>query len=119
MKNLKIYKRTIAILTASTLILMSGCSKQTEEAKKEKTKTEPCKHVTIYFEDKPVTFKECEGYELYANIGGYSGELSYDIKKDGQTLIKNGETNDYNSYEVYHVYADEIIDNESVQKAKK
>ena len=120
MKNLKIYKRAIAILTASTLILMSGCSKQTEETKKEKTKTEPCKHITIYFEDEPITFKECEGYQFEETTTGQrSGRLMYTIKKGDKIIIKDGYTNQYNEYGVYHEYADEIIENESVQKAKK
>ena len=116
MKNLKIYKRALAILTASTLVLMTGCGKS--EDKKKEPKIEPCEHLTIYFEDQPITFKECEGYELDTYAGASSGVLDYDIKKDGHILIENGETNDYNSYKVYHEYADEIINNESIQKVK-
>ena len=123
MKNLKIYKRALAVLTASTMVLLTGCmgnsSKKSEEVKKEEqkieTESEVCKHLTIYFEDQPITFKECEGYYIDDSFG--SGTLCYDIYKDDE-LILDGITNQYNIYDVYHDLADEIIEEESVQKVK-
>lgn len=117
MKNLKVYKRVLAILTASTLVLMSSCSKSNKEPKKEEPKA--CKHLVVYFEDQPITFKECEGYSFGTTaLYGYNSDLEYSIYKDGKNIIYDGSTNQFNFYEVYHEYADEIIDNESVQKAK-
>ena len=71
MKNLKVYRKAFAILTVSTLVLMTGCGKS--EDKKKEPKIEPCEHLTIYFEDQPITFKECEGYELDTYAGASSG----------------------------------------------
>ena len=116
MKNLKMYKRALAILTASTLVLMNGCGKSEDE--KKEPKIESCKHVTIYFEEEPVTFKECEGYIVDSYTVYKEGCLSYNIYKDNKLIIKNGYSNQYNEYEVYHEYADEIIKNESVEKSK-
>ena len=118
MKELKVYKKVVAILTASTLSLMTaGCGAKKEEQKEELTTT-LCKHVTVYFEDEPITFKQCEGYEIKARDGGYAAEIIYTVSKDGKILIDNGATSLYNVYNVNHDLADEIIENESVQKTK-
>ena len=117
MKNLKIYKSAIALLTATSILLLSGCSGSSDDNAKE-SKEKPCTHLTVYFGDQPITFKECEGYVIDAWDSSKGGELHYDIERDEHKLISNGFTNDYNLYDVYHSNADELIDEESVQKSR-
>ena len=64
---------------------------------------EPCRHLTVYFEDKLVTFKQCEGYDVDYSFS--YGRLIYTIEKEDTT-------NQFNKYEVYHNIADELIDEE-------
>ena len=80
MKNLKVYKRALALITATSILLLSGCSDEKKDENKEK---KLCQHTTIYFEDQPITIKECENYGeydvstlLHANV-----RLEYYIKK--------------------------------------
>ena len=120
MKNLKIYKSALAFATATSIFLLSGCiSSNSNNDNKEKTKNkeELCTHLTVYFEDKPVTFKECEGYDVSTKRFGSSSEIEYDIEKDGKDII-SGITTNYNNYHAYHSVADEILNQESVQKTK-
>lgn len=115
MKNFKIYKSVLAIITSASILLLSGCSSNTK--KEEKVKSEPCRHLTVYFEDEPVTFKECEGYDVSIEREVYSSEIQYKIKKDSG-IVFNGITPNYNSYSVYHDLDDELVENESIQKVK-
>lgn len=118
MKNLKIYKSSLALLTATSILLLNGCSASKNEIKENnETKEKACTHLTVYFEDSPVTFKECEGYDINYSFGNRSGKLSYTINKDG-SLIVEGVTQSYNQYDVNHSIADELIDEKSVQKVK-
>ena len=110
MKNLKIYKSALALLTATSLLLLCGCN-----GKKNEKGTESCSHLTVYFDDNPVTFKECEGYEIDYRFS--EGRLIYEIQKD-DTRILDGSTNEFNKYEVYHNETDALIDEESVQKSR-
>ena len=77
MKKLKLYKKAIAVTAAGSLVLLCGCSSKSNTNNEEttnQTKTGSCTHLTVYFEDKPITFKECEGYEISYEIilkGGY------------------------------------------------
>lgn len=112
MKKLKIYKKAVAALTLSTVVLFSGCTEGTNSQKN----SENCFHLTIYFEDKPVTFKECEGHEIDTTKSSVG--LWYSISNENDTLITDGYTNQYNCYYVNHNNADEIIDHSSVQKHK-
>ena len=114
MKNFKIYKSVLAIFTSASILLLSGCSGDSNN--KEKVKSQSCKHLTIYFEDEPITFKECDGYEIH--VGRVvSSEINYKIKKENKTIF-GGITTNYNSYSVYHDLADDIIENEAIQKVK-
>ena len=115
MKNFKIYKSVLAIFTSASILLLSGCSGDSNN--KEKVKSQSCKHLTIYFEDEPITFKECDGYEINVDREGYSSEINYKIKKENKTIF-GGITTNYNSYSVYHDLADDIIENEAIQKVK-
>ena len=119
MKNFKIYKSALALITSASIVLLSGCSSNTKkEEKKAEVSNKDCFHLTIYFEDEPITFKECDGYEISASTPVYSGECSYSIYKDEEKVL-SGTTSVYNEYFVYHNVADEIIENESIQKVKK
>lgn len=102
----------------ASFLLLTGCMGSSNDVTDKETKEKSCKHLTIYFADKPITFKECEGYDIDAWDSTKGGELHYDIKKDGNKIISSGYTNDYNLYEVYHSITDELISNESVQKVK-
>jgi hypothetical protein len=118
MKNFKIYKSALALITSASILLLSGCSSNTKkEEKKEQPKNEYCHHLTIYFEDEPITFKQCEGYEISASTPVYSGECSYSIYKDKEKVL-SGTTSVYNEYFVYHNVADNIIENKAIQKVK-
>lgn len=119
MKNLKIYKSALAILTATSILLLNGCStsKNNEENKSEtKGLNNHCSHLTVYFEEGPITFKECDGYEISAAIK--QSYLRYDIQKDEQEIISKGYTSNYSYNIVDHSVTDEIIDIESIQKSK-
>jgi len=118
MKNLKIYKSALALLTATSILLLCGCSSSKNENQENKTKDESaCTHLTVYFEDTPITFKECEGYDISTNMHGSSSEINYIIKKDNSVII-SGTTTMYNKYYIYHSVADELINQESIQKSK-
>ena len=110
MKNLKIYKSALALLTATSILLLCGCN-----SSKKDNKNDSCRHLTVYFEDSPVTFKECEGYEI-GEVYSY-GRLLYEVKKENQTFLSGG-TNQFNIYKVNHDTCDELINEESVQKTK-
>lgn len=120
MKNLQIYKSAIAGLSLASIALFSGCSLDSTEAKTSTPDeiSTKCSHLTIYFEDQPITFKQCEGYDI--NIVAYShgGHMQYSVSEDGKKIIYEGITTLANYYEVYHEVADEILDNESVQKTR-
>lgn len=112
MENLKIYKSALALVTATSILLLCGCN----SSKKENKETS-CTHLTVYFENKPVTFKECEGYDISTNMHGSSSEISYTIKKDNLKII-SGTTTIYNKYHIYHNVVDELLNQESAQKTK-
>lgn len=115
MKDLKIYKSAMALVLTGTITLFSGCSSSTNTEKEEKEVT--CRHLIIYFDDQPITFKECDGYNISTHRFGYSSEINYEIKKENKILF-NGTTTNYNSYCVDHEFADKNIQNESIQKTK-
>jgi len=117
MKNFKIYKSVLAILTSASILLLSGCSGDSnKEEKKAETTNKTCKHLTIYFEDEPVTFKECDGYSIGTTRDLYY--VDYQILKDNEKILE-GETQIENLYYINHNLADEIIENESIQKVEK
>lgn len=120
MKKLKLYKKAIAVIAAGSFVLFCGCSSKTNTNNEEITNPtkESCIHLTVYFEDKPITFKECEGYEINYEIILKGGYIRYDILKDDTKVISYGRTPIYNKYEVDHEVSDEIFDNESMQKFK-
>lgn len=117
MKNLKIYKSALAILTATSILLLSGCSG--ENKKDENKEKKLCQHITIYFEDKPITIKECENYGEYdvSTFLRTNSRLEYSIKKDENVII-SGVTSMYNISNVDHENNIEIFDNEVTQKTK-
>ena len=118
MKNFKFYKSALALLTAATITLMSGCSGELQTSEnKENKKSKPCMHLTIYFADEPITFKECEGYKISATDYSKDSDTEYTIKKDGEILF-SGITTLYNKYNVYHDTADKLIEVDSIQKVK-
>lgn len=112
MKNFKIYKSALALITSASILLLSGCS---STQKNEQQKNESCKHLTIYFEDEPITFKECDGYRIGTTRDLYY--VDYQILKDNEKILE-GETQIENLYYINHNVADEIIENESIQKIK-
>ena len=113
MKNLKIFQSATALFAAGSILLLSGCSSEQADDKKE---TKLCSHLTVYFEDTPITFKECEGYVISYDARLDGGIVKYNISKDGEIIISHGRTTVANKYLVNHDVADEIIDEESIQK---
>ena len=121
MKNLKVYKRVLSLLTASSLVLLCGCSFKSNTNNAEtlnQIKTETCTHLTVYFEDEPITFKECEGYKINSEVVLEGGYLKYNILKDDTAIISSGRTTRFNRYVVDHEISDKIFNNESIQKLK-
>ena len=74
--------------------------------------------MTIYFEDNPVTFKECYGYDISLRRFGDSSEIAYEIEKNNNEIL-SGITTMYNYYDVYHNVLDDLIDEESIQKTRQ
>ena len=74
-----------------------------------------CRHLTVYFGDTPITFKECDGYEIEVETS--YGRLLYEVEKENQKIL-TGTTNQYNTYRVDHNICNELIDEKSVQKTK-
>ena len=122
MKNLNIYKRTLALVTSASMLLLSGCSggtNNTKDISKQGRQDEYCLHFTVYFEDKPVTFKACDGYDVNYEGDLKGGLMKYGVSKDGNSIIRNNSyTSNFNAYYVNHNNADEIIDHPSAQKSK-
>lgn len=108
MKKIKIYKRALALLTASTISIFSGCSD-----KNIKSNENACMHLTVYFEDKTVTFKECEGYDILTY--NKDGMFKYRISKNGEKIVYEGWTNNFHYCEVNHKY-DNLIDELAKEK---
>ena len=108
MKKIKIYKSALAILTATTISLFSGCTD-----KNIKKSENACMHLTVYFEDKPITFKECEGYDIYTSNN--DGMLKYRISRNGEKIVYDGWTNSFHYCEVNHKY-DSLIDELASEK---
>ena len=115
MKNFKIYKSALALITSTSILLLCGCGSNAN--KENKTKSAPCTHLTIYFADEPITFKECGGYDISVNRYNTSGEIGYVIEKENKILF-NGVTSNYNNYTIYHDFVDDITQNESIKKLK-
>ena len=121
MKNLKIFKRATALFAAGSILLLSGCNAKTSTNNTETTDKPVinyCTHLTVYFGDTPITFKECEGYKIISSSRVDSGLITYNVTKDGTTVISNGRTTEFNKYLVNHDVVDQIIDEKSVQKTK-
>lgn len=97
MKKMKIYKSAFALLTATTISLFSGCSDRNI-----KSNENACMHLTVYFEDKPVTFKECDGYDICTS--DKDGMLKYRISRKGEKIVYNGWTNTFHYCEINHKY---------------
>ncbi len=117
MKKIKFYKSALSLLTATSMLLMSGCTGGKSEEQNEKV-PESCTHVTVYFENEAVTFKECDGYDIMYTYGRNSGKLSYQVFIQSDVLM-SGVTSQYNVYDVYHDIADEQLNIEPIQKIKK
>lgn len=110
MKKIKFYKSALSLLTTTSILLMSGCTGG--------KLPEKCIHVTVYFENEAVTFKECDGYDISYEYGKKSGKLIYTVSIQGDVLI-SGVTPQYNVYDVYHDIADEQLNIQPIQKIKK
>lgn len=104
MKNLKIYKKAIALTTIVGITLFSGCSSSNQQKNNGEVNS-VCHHMIVEFGDQPVIFRECDGYDIeYYN---YKGDITYKVSYDDETLI-NGSSNKTNYYEAIHSLTDEI-----------
>lgn len=118
--NIRINKKAISILALTTVTLFSGCSTGSKDENKsidEKSlKQEKHIHLIINF-DKPVVFRECEGFKIDGNIS--NGRLYYNISYDEKNFL-SGSTNDGNLYEVYNEeYAKKLEEQNNIQSAPK
>ena len=98
MKNIKIYKKTLSLLTATAISLtLSSCSRKKTITEQEKT-----------------TFKECEGYDLHIKSINHS-DCHYTISKNDEIYL-TGATTEFNYFTVNHnLYESE---NKAIQKSK-
>lgn len=119
LKQMRVYKSAVSLITATSFLLMSGCTGNSNQTEKEIVKEdESCKHLTVCFGGEPVTFKECDGYEIGYNYDVYSGVFRYSVYKNDTKLL-NGQTQQYNIYFVDHNIADDEFNVEAIQKVKK
>ena len=120
MKKMTIYKSALTFFTLVSFALFSGCTGNSTNSEKgnEKNNLKSCRHLTITFADEPITFKECEGYDIRGLVYKTGGNIMYTIVKDNKIILENGVTTQANYYEVYHDVADELFDNKSIQKVK-
>lgn len=114
MKNLNIYKSILAVLSASSILLVTGCTSAKPKNNKE-NESKSCVHLTLIFEDEPITFKECEGYDIHKTRDFH--HIDYVIFKNNEPLLK-GTTKIENLYYVNHNIEDEHIENKPIQKIK-
>ena len=108
----------MAVLLAGTVTLFSGCTTgKTEDKKSEMSKEKLCTHLTVYFDEKPVTLKECEGYKIEYYDGHYASNLYYEVKKDSKMVLE-GTTLNYNVTEVLHSEVDNLIESDELKKVR-
>lgn len=120
MKNLKIYKRALALVTSASILLLSGCTStntQNTNETKSKQKEEKCTHLTVYFENNPITFKECDGFDIDTRRYGRSSEIEYNITRKKDEIIK-GVTTNYHEFFIRHSEIDTFFDDESIKKTR-
>ena len=111
MNKLTIYKSVIATILSASIVLLSGCSD-----KDAKGRTDTCTHTVIFFENGPITFKECEGYKV-SFFAASKAEIPYKVYKN-EKLIVSGSTSNHNCYEVDHSSSNELFETENIQKVK-
>ena len=100
------------------LVLFSGCTAKSNNSEtKSEQESKSCIHLTVYFEDQPITFKECEGYEIDIETSYENSRLYYEIEKDSK-LILDGVTINYNAVAIDHDVVDENFDNDVLKKSK-
>ena len=99
---------------ATSVVLFSGCSGESQTASTENTgseqsatstENEDCNHLIVNFGNQTVIFRECEGYKL--DLRGIYGCIDYKIISDGDILIY-GSASDYNYYLTDHKQVEEI-----------
>ena len=84
MKNLKIYKKGVKLAaTASLVLITGGVALGIVNANKD----EYCNHLVLYHDGKPITYKECDGYNLKINEIGDTEKFFYQVEKDGRLVI--------------------------------
>lgn len=116
-KNLKINKylnkKTLTLLTIGSLSLLSGCTMEEQGELSQLfidvlDRLNGCTHLTVFFQNETITFKECEGYSISSYFTG-NNELNYSIYLN-EILIIDGKTTFYNKYDVYHENIENIED---------
>lgn len=104
MKNLKIYKRALAITTAVGITLFSGCS-STNKQKINEEVSSTCHHMIVEFGGQPVIFRECEGYNFNVRYTSYA--MYYEVYEDGKLII-DGNSKSGHDYVAEHEDIDSI-----------
>ena len=104
-KNLKINKKTLVLISICSLTLLNGCTNQeTKELSQLVVNAinnpKSCTHLTIIFDNETITFKECDGYNISTNYLN-KVDLEYKVYLNN-LLILDGNTNFYNKSNVYH-----------------
>lgn len=104
MKNLKIYKKAIALTTIVGITLFSGCSSSNQQKNNGEVNS-VCHHLIVEFGGQPVIFRECEGYDIAVAYSPTA--MFYEIRKDGNVLI-DARSKDGNYYIANHNDINEI-----------
>ena len=113
---------------ATSAVLFSGCSGESQTASTENTGSEQsatstentgseqsatstenkdCEHLIVNFGNQTVIFRECEGYRINCSASKSGGTANYSIISDGEYLM-SGYTSEYNRYVSNHEQVEEI-----------
>ena len=103
MKNLKIYKKGIKLAATTSIVLLAGCA---AIGIINANKDEYCNHLILYYDEEPITYKECEGYDLIVNQIGNTEKLFYQVEKDGRLIIY-GISSECDHIQICHKKAEE------------
>ncbi len=121
-RNLKINKTFLALGMALSIPFITSCgnNKDTEVEKTDESKTHT--HLYVNFGDEVIAFKECEGYKLDINVGGYSGNMRFTVRDTEYNTLFSGTASNYTMLSTNDTYTDsidEVLENVKVYTLHK
>lgn len=138
MKNVKIYRRATALVLATTITLLTGCTGKREETGTVESQetTQPvefylsdeqrelkrvdrkCRHAIVYFGGQAIVLRNCENYRITRHDEVYIGNSTYTISYD-DVKIATWDTQIYNEYKTDHADLLAQIENEAIKNGAK